>query len=45
MISGLKSRDYNDRLKELKMVTLSARRGELDMTEMYKIATGKSAVV
>jgi hypothetical protein len=42
MISGLKSRD---RLKELKMVTLSARREELDMTEMYKIATGKSAVV
>jgi hypothetical protein len=26
------------------MVTLSARREELDMVEMYKIVTGKSAV-
>jgi hypothetical protein len=44
MVSGLKTQDYSERLKELNMVTLSARREELDMVEMYKIVTGKSAV-
>ncbi len=44
MVSGLKSKNYSDRLKELKMITLSAKREELDMTEMSKIVTGKSAV-
>ncbi len=32
MVSGLKTQDYSERLKEL------------DMVEMYKIVTGKSAV-
>jgi hypothetical protein len=44
MVSGLKSHDYNDRLRELEMSTLSQRRDELDMTEMFKIMTKKSAV-
>ncbi len=44
MVSGLKSRDYSDRLKELGMPTLTQRREELDMTEMFKIMTKKSAV-
>jgi hypothetical protein len=43
MVSGLKSQDYNERLKELEMPTLSQRREELDMTEMF-IMTKKSAV-
>jgi hypothetical protein len=38
MVSGLKTQDYNERL------TLSQRREELDMTEMCKIITEKSAV-
>ncbi len=44
MVSGLKSQDYNERLKELEMPTLTQRREELDMTEMFKIMTEKSAV-
>jgi hypothetical protein len=44
MVSGLKSQDYNERLKELEMPTLTQRREKLDMTEMFKIMTKKSAV-
>jgi ribonuclease P/MRP protein subunit RPP40 len=44
MVSGLKSHDYNERLRELEIPTLTQRREELDMTEMYKIMTEKSAV-
>ncbi len=43
MVSGLKSEDYNERLKELEMPTLTQRREELDMTDI-KIMTEKSAV-
>jgi hypothetical protein len=35
---------FLERLEELKMPTLQQRREEIDMTEMYKIMTGKSAV-
>jgi hypothetical protein len=44
MVSGLKSHEYSERLKELEMPTLTQRREELDMTEMFKIMTKKSAV-
>jgi hypothetical protein len=44
MVSGLKSTEYLERLEELKMPTLQQGREEIDMTEMYKIMTGKSAV-
>jgi hypothetical protein len=44
MVSGLKSTEYLERLEELKMPTLQQQREEIDMTEMYKIMTGKSAV-
>ncbi len=44
MVSGLRSTEYLERLEELKMPTLQQRREEIDMTEMYKIMTGKSAV-
>jgi hypothetical protein len=42
MVSGLKSKDYLERLEELKMPTLSQRRDEIDMAEMYKIMTGNT---
>jgi ribonuclease P/MRP protein subunit RPP40 len=44
MVTGLNSKDYEDRLKELGMSSLSQRREEMDLSEMYKIMTGKSAV-
>ncbi len=44
MVSGLKSQDYNEQLMELKMPTLTQRREELELTEMYKIVSEKSAV-
>jgi hypothetical protein len=44
MVSGLKSMAYLERLDELKMPTLQQRREEIDLTEMYKIMSGKSAV-
>jgi hypothetical protein len=44
MVTGLKSKEYEERLKELGMSTLSQRREEMDLSEMYKIMTGKSAV-
>jgi hypothetical protein len=37
MVTGLKSWDYEDRLKELGMSSLSQRREEMDLSEMYKI--------
>ncbi len=36
MLSGLKSKDYSDRLKELKMVTLSDRTEKLDMRNVQE---------
>jgi hypothetical protein len=40
MVSGLQSRDYEDRLRELKLTTLEERRHQADMLQMYKIASG-----
>ena len=44
MVSGLGDRGYEERLRELKIPTLEARRAELDMVEMYKIMSGASDV-
>ena len=44
MISGLASRDYNERLAELGLETLEERRHRMDMAQVYKIVTGKDKV-
>jgi len=44
MVSGLGNKDYSERLIDLKMNSLSERREELDMTEMFKIMSGQSDV-
>ena len=41
MVSGLRATGYEDRLKELGMVTLEERRHQADMLHMYKMITGK----
>jgi hypothetical protein len=40
MVSGLQSRDYEDRLKELGLTTLEERRHQADMLHMFKICNG-----
>jgi hypothetical protein len=37
MVAGLRSREYEDRLKELGLTTLEERRHQADMLQMYKI--------
>ena len=44
MVSGLGDKNYLERLKELKMTTLEARREEIDMTETFKILNGHNNV-
>ena len=44
MISGLKAREYEDRLKELGLTTLEERRHQADMAMVYKVLTGKEQV-
>jgi hypothetical protein len=44
MVSGLGDMSYEDRLKELKLTTLEARRAEMDLVETYKILSGNSDV-
>ena len=44
MISGLAGRNYEDKLKELGMVTLEERRHQTDMCQTYKILSGKEKV-
>ena len=39
-ISGLVGQSYEDRLKELNLPTLQARRDDLDMVQTYKIVNG-----
>jgi hypothetical protein len=41
MVSGLRSRDYEDRLKELGMTTLEERRHQGDMLYKFKTTTGQ----
>jgi hypothetical protein len=40
MVSGLQSRDYEERLKELGLTTLEDRRRQADMLHMFKICNG-----
>jgi hypothetical protein len=44
MVSGLKSKSYKDKLKELGMTTLEERRKYLDMVQTYKIVNRKENV-
>ena len=44
MISGLKAKEYADRLKELEMTSLEERRHQADMAMVYKVLTGKDQV-
>ena len=37
MVSGLSSSTYGDKLKELKLLSLSDRRAQLDLVQVYKI--------
>jgi hypothetical protein len=37
MVSGLRGRDYEDRLRELGLTTLEERRHQADMLQIYKI--------
>jgi Reverse transcriptase (RNA-dependent DNA polymerase)/Endonuclease-reverse transcriptase len=43
MVSGLQSRDYEGRLRELKLTTLEERRHQADMLQMYKLMSGEQA--
>jgi ribonuclease P/MRP protein subunit RPP40 len=44
MVSGLKSKDYAERLKELGLQTLEERRHQADMQMVYKIMHGKGGL-
>ena len=44
MITGLRAREYEDKLKELEMTTLEERRHQADMALVFKILTGKDQV-
>jgi len=44
MISGLAGRTYEERLKELGIVSLEERRHQMDMLQTYKILSGKERV-
>jgi hypothetical protein len=44
MVSGLRGRTYEERLKELGLTTLEERRHQAGMAHMYKIFTGKDGL-
>ncbi len=44
MVSGLKSKDYHERLAELGMTTLEERRREMDMVQTQCCGTGTGTV-
>jgi hypothetical protein len=44
MISGLKGKNYEEKLKELGITTLEERRHQIDMIQTYKILKGVSKV-
>jgi hypothetical protein len=44
MVQGLAGRTYEERLKEMDMVTLEERRHQLDMLQTFKIVKGKDDV-
>ena len=41
MVSGLKSKDYGERLEELGLTDLTERRHQIDMAQTFKIISGK----
>jgi hypothetical protein len=44
MVSGLRSPEYEERLKELEMMTLEERRHQSDMLQVFKILQGHDNV-
>ena len=44
MVSGLKSANYEDRLRELDITTLEERRHQADMLYVYKVLTGREDI-
>ena len=44
VVTNLKGRTYNQRLKELDMITLEERRERGDLIQVYKVPTGKEKV-
>ncbi len=40
MVSGLKGKEYKERLKELGLTTLEERRHQADMLQTFKIVRG-----
>ena len=44
MITGLKGKDYEDKLKELEMESLENRRNRLDMIQTFKMLNGYDKV-
>ncbi len=40
MVSGLKGTEYEERLKELGLITLEERRHQADMLQTFKIVRG-----
>jgi hypothetical protein len=44
MVSGLKGKTYEERLKELDMTTPEERRHQLDMIQTFKIIGGHDAM-
>ena len=44
VVTNLKGRTYNQRLKELDMITLEERRERGDLIQAYKVLTGKEKV-
>jgi hypothetical protein len=44
MISGLKGEDYEEKCKELKIDTLQERRRINDMTQVYKLVSGRDRI-
>jgi hypothetical protein len=44
MVGGLNGTTYEERLKELSLTTLEEQRHRLDMSQTYKIVSGKERV-
>ena len=44
MVSGLKGKTYQDRLKEIGLLTLEKRREQFDLVQVFKIVAGKEDV-
>ena len=44
MVTNLKSKNYEEKLVEMKMVTMEERRKRGDLIQMYKVLSGKDDV-